>query len=45
MSIVTTKLTSGCSILSHRRENAFRVAHGRTMPFFKEDVGTKLKIL
>jgi hypothetical protein len=45
MSIVTTKLTEECCFLSHRRENAFRVAQGRTMPFFGEDVGTKLKIL
>ncbi len=47
MTIATTKLTAGWCFRSRgsvQVVDAFRVAQGRTVPFFGEDVGTKLEI-
>jgi hypothetical protein len=48
MAAVATKLTAGWCFRSrvrvYARVRAFRVAQGRTVPFFEEDVGTKLEI-
>lgn len=45
MAIVTAKSTVGWSFRTrYARVHVFRVAQGRTMPFFGEDIGTKLKI-
>jgi hypothetical protein len=45
MAIATTKLTGEWRFRSrYACVHAFRVAQGRTMPFFGEDVGTKLEI-
>ncbi len=44
MAIATMKLTREWSFPScYACVHAFRVAQGRTMPFFGKDVGTKLK--
>ncbi|HYL45239.1 MAG TPA: hypothetical protein VEU97_17810 [Ktedonobacteraceae bacterium] len=45
MAIATTKLTGGwCFRSRYACVDAFRVAQGRTMPFFGKDVDTKLEI-
>ena len=44
MVIATTKLTARWGFRTrYACVHAFRVAQGRTMPFFGEDVGTKLE--
>jgi hypothetical protein len=49
MAAVATKLTTGWRFRSrmrvYARVRAFRVAQGHTVPFFGEDVGTKLEII
>ena len=47
MAIAITKLTGGWCFRSRgsvQDVDAFRVAQGRTVPFFGEDVDTKLEI-
>jgi hypothetical protein len=47
MASATTKLTAGWGFRARggvQDVDTFRVAQGRTMPFFGEDIGTKLKI-
>jgi hypothetical protein len=47
MAIATTKLTGGRCFRSRggvQVVDTFRVAQGRTVPFFGEDVGTELEI-